>query len=518
METVRRAQGCWTCKRRKIGCDRGYPACNNCLRTGRECHGYGIRLAWPDQPDGRRRSNNLKSETLYHHEIDSEYYGKQFLNVTYSDLAVARKGISPIGLTIIRGQPRPGRTIPLFANLHERESHLISYCKGKKPDLLQIPHVSNKLLTFSASDRSRLSQMISTIDINNGFRDDLLPMALASLGSASDGLRNAMLAVSAFHLWGPEQALSYKADALRSLSSSLSSESIGITETQLATSMMLCVYNVFDETEGNWNLHLQGAQTILRKLANIHGGRLRYGFLYTWFLYHEILGGFSQPLQYGNRGPASLQLLHDSSFDKSLIIGSLGCSVEIMEIISYVNGLRAIELRGESAHFSAEERARRADEWRAIESRITIPSQHLSPTDATRLPAHERTRILTTAELYRIATYLYLQRTGECTQSHELRTMYLEQAFQALGILDVCTSPWPLFVIACETENDQQRILILQALDRMDDERRIGNVYVLRDIIESYWKQQDLQADSGRVSNAKWWNVVDLNITAPWCI
>ncbi|KAI1380979.1 fungal-specific transcription factor domain-containing protein [Hypoxylon crocopeplum] len=495
METVRRAQGCWTCKRRKIGCDRGYPACNNCLRTGRECLGYGIRLAWPDQPDGRRRLTRLPDHTIHHHEIDSAYYGKQFLNMTYSDLAVARKGISPIALTLIRAQPpRPGRIIPLFANFQERESHLITYY------------------------RSKLSQMISTINVNNGFRDDLLPMALSTYGNASDGLRNAMLAVAAFHLWGTEQALSYKTDALRSLSSSLSSESVSITETQLATSMMLCVYNVFDETEGNWNLHLQGAQTILRKLAAIHGGRLKYSFLYTWFLYHEILGGFSQPLQHGFRGPASLQLLHDTDFDKSLIIGSLGCSVEVMEIISYVNGLRAAELRGDSADFTPSERAQRADEWHRIESRITNLTQHLNPEDASHLPPHERTTILTTAEIYRIAAFLYLQRTGENSQNQELRSMYLEQAFQALNSLEVCTSPWPLFVIACETENDQQRIMILQTLDRMDDERRIGNVYVLRGIIESYWKQQDLQADSGRASNIKWWNVVNLNITAPWCI
>jgi hypothetical protein len=86
--------------------------------------------------------------------------------------------------------------------------------------------------------------MISTVDIHNGFRDDILPMALATYSSASHGLRNAMLALAAFHLWGSEQALPYKAKALRSLSSSLSSESVDITETQLATSMMLCVYNV----------------------------------------------------------------------------------------------------------------------------------------------------------------------------------------------------------------------------------------------------------------------------------
>ncbi|KAL7622818.1 hypothetical protein AAE478_006497 [Parahypoxylon ruwenzoriense] len=329
--------------------------------------------------------------------------------------------------------------------------------------------------------------MISTIDVNNGFRDDLLPMALSTLGSASDGLRNAILALSAFHLWGTEHALSYKADALRSLSSSLSSESVGITETQLATSMMLCVYNVFDETEGNWSLHLFGAQNILHKLAAIHGGPLKYRFLYTWFLYHEILG-------------------------------SLGCSVEVMEIISYVNGLRAMELRGEPVGFTPEERVRRADEWHAIKSRITSLEQRLDPMDASRLPQKERTRIRTTAELYRIAALLYLLRTGECAQNQDFRSMYLEEAFKALNRLPVCTSPWPLFVIACETETDQQRIMILQTLDRMDDTRHIGNVFVLRDIIESFWKQQDLQADSGRMSNIKWWNVVNLNIPAPWCI
>ncbi|KAI0179333.1 fungal-specific transcription factor domain-containing protein [Hypoxylon sp. FL1284] len=493
METVRRAQGCWTCKKRKIGCDRGYPACNNCLRTGRECLGYGIRLAWPDQPDGRRRLNRLPDHTIHHHEVDSAYYGKQFLNVTYSDLAPAGKALSPVSLAIIRGQPRLSRSIPLFASFQERESHLLSYYQ------------------------TRLSQMISTINVNNGFRDSLLPMALSTLGSASDGLRNAMLAVSAFHLWGTEEALSYKAEALRSLSSSLSGD-VSITETQLATSMMLCVYNVFDESEGNWSLHLYGAQNILRRLASVRGGRLTYTFLYTWFLYHEVLGGFSQPLQHGLKGPTSLQLLHDANFDKSLIIGSLGCSIEVMEIISYVNGLRAIELRGESADFSLEERQRRADEWHVVEDRISHLTQRLDPSDASSLPVHERARILTTAELYRIATFLYLQRTGECTQNQDVRTVYLDQAFQALNSLEVCTSPWPLFVIACETENDQQRILILQTLDRMDNKRNIGNVFVLRDIIESFWKQQDLQADSGRISHLKWWNVVNLNTTAPWCI
>lgn len=59
-----------------------------------------------------------------------------------------------------------------------------------------------------------------------------------------------MLSVAAFHRWGSEGALPFKAKAIVSLNSSLSADSIGITETQLATSMMLCVYNVRGMLEG----------------------------------------------------------------------------------------------------------------------------------------------------------------------------------------------------------------------------------------------------------------------------
>lgn len=58
---------------------------------------------------------------------------------------------------------------------------------------------------------------------------------------------------------------------------------------------------------------------MLHQLASIHGGHLAYRFLYTWFLYHEVLGGFSQPLRHWPHGPASLRLLHDTRFDTSMV-------------------------------------------------------------------------------------------------------------------------------------------------------------------------------------------------------
>lgn len=89
--------------------------------------------------------------------------------------------------------------------------------------------------------------MVSTVDSKNGFRLELLPMALSAASAATSGLLNAILALSAFHRYGAEAALPYKANALRSLSASLAQEAPSnpaTVDAQLATSMMLCVYNV----------------------------------------------------------------------------------------------------------------------------------------------------------------------------------------------------------------------------------------------------------------------------------
>ena len=100
--------------------------------------------------------------------------------------------------------------------------------------------------------------MISTIHTPNGFRSELLPMALSNRDQSASALCNAMLAVSACHHRGSEAALQYKSNAVRSLFDSLylggqypregptTIEARGedIIDTQIAASMMLCVYSV----------------------------------------------------------------------------------------------------------------------------------------------------------------------------------------------------------------------------------------------------------------------------------
>jgi hypothetical protein len=90
---------------------------------------------------------------------------------------------------------------------------------------------------------SVLARMITTIDDNtNGFRLDLIRMALASSDASSRSLLQATLALSSFHLGRPEEALKHKVRAIKCLNESLQGD--GQRMTQIAACMMLCVYSV----------------------------------------------------------------------------------------------------------------------------------------------------------------------------------------------------------------------------------------------------------------------------------
>jgi hypothetical protein len=96
--------------------------------------------------------------------------------------------------------------------------------------------------------------MITTIDDDtNGYRLELIPMALSSHGSSSDSLLQATLALASFHLGRPKQALKHKVQAIVSLSASFREISSN-QAAQFAACMMLCVYSVRGYAVSNMKL------------------------------------------------------------------------------------------------------------------------------------------------------------------------------------------------------------------------------------------------------------------------
>lgn len=111
---------------------------------------------------------------------------------------------------------------------------------------------------------------------------------------------------------------------------------------------------------------------------------------------------------------------------------------------------------------------------------------------------------------------MYLQRVVPDTGDEVRRATYLRQAFAALGEVPVATGPWPVFVVACEARTDEERICIIETLDQMDKVRNVGNVRVMRAILETIWKQRDLQENSDTIETKQWWLCAESSVAVPW--
>lgn len=188
-----------------------------------------------------------------------------------------------------------------------------------------------------------------------------------------------------------------------------------------------------------------------------------------------------------------------------------------MEIIHHINQLRSIASLKFSVEYPRASYPTVMWTCQGLQDRLCRLKQRL-PASYREQTIKEQTKVQLTAELYRLAAVLYLRATCFSAEKYGETAAWLDLAFETLEGLEICTSPWPLFVVACESQNDLQRIKILRALNRMDQDRKIGNVRVLRNLIENFWKQQDLQADTDRLKPLRWWELMNFDTAAPWFI
>jgi hypothetical protein len=192
-------------------------------------------------------------------------------------------------------------------------------------------------------------------------------------------------------------------------------------------------------------------------------------------------------------------------------LGALGCSLQLLQMIHKINQERFTDVNnanpGESrsAHLS-------------MATKIRSLQQHLCDQD--REDENDaQSQASLTAELYRIATLLYLYAVCTDLADNMERHYRLNQALDIFQQMAVCTSPWPLFIVAGEVTTDAQRIIILDVLGRMDKIRNIGNVLVVRRLIEAYWKQLDLVGYGAKSQGRpRIWQFLSIGSATPWFI
>ncbi|KAF2261694.1 hypothetical protein CC78DRAFT_469656 [Lojkania enalia] len=485
---------CWTCKERKVGCDRTLPECANCKRANRHCQGYALKLAWPDKIDGRRKQKKYQADPGRSTKDYVTQDGKLvFLNTTLDDLS--------------------GRKIDVqdFTKLEKVFSSLVI-----SPAISAMTGVTdNDGLLLSYYDNV-LARMITTIDDDtNGFRRSLIPMALSSSDPASRSLLQATLALSSFHLGRNEDALRHKVKALKSLSSSFQNGNSSKLS-QFAACMMLCVYSVFDASDTTWYLHLQGAKTITAELSN-ELANPSFDFFSNWFAYHDTFSNYSHsenPLG----GKLNITLPENNLKTRKvcqIIVGSLGCSPELLGFISAINQLRTFS--PENPYTLSQPPPQIATLTTTIRDRLINLSQEIHVSVGETVGTIDHSRITLTAEFYRIAALLYLYQTYPplAIPSPSLIQDLVNAGFAIVDQMQVCTSPWPLFIVACSVTTDVDRVRVLGILDKMSEMRRIGNYEIIKGLIVAVWKQQDLGADEKNPGTVDWRGLMDPGSSVP---
>ncbi|KIW46174.1 uncharacterized protein PV06_01861 [Exophiala oligosperma] len=481
-------KSCWTCKHRKIGCDKTLPECNNCLRTNRKCGGFGIKLVWPEKYDGRRKPS-IPAASGHLIQRGQEVFPSlavDFLNTTFQDIALSNQYLVAESSTHMPLLSLNTRTLPAVSNPNFTldDGRLISYFEGK------------------------LARIITTVDdARNGFRNELLPMALSQQTKAAQSLLESILALCAFHVSGPSHALRHKARALRLLNESLQTEMEGDSSAKLAACMILCVYGVFDTTDGMWMIHLRGARSLMGSVLSSDGtDKTRHEvspFLRSWVLYHDVLGQFSQLKR--DKQNDNLVNLPLSSEEKTIIVGSLGCSEELMELVACTNQLRGQARHDQNIVDQIQDRLENLSQTIVVQAEKDAPSAQI-----------DEVRIQRTAEFYHVAALIYFRRQILRVSSlSRLIQALVESALRLIAAMEICTSPWPLFVVACEVRSDEQRLQILRTYKEMEVARRIDNIMVTRTIVEALWKQQDLALDENSRASIDWRDMVSMDEMTP---
>ncbi|KAL5387927.1 hypothetical protein DPSP01_003326 [Paraphaeosphaeria sporulosa] len=530
---------CWTCKERKVGCDRALPHCANCTRAKRECKGYGLKLAWPDKYDGRRKQKKYQADPDNSATNYVTKFGEfSFLNTGNGDVEgqkytvrdLAARGCPAIDFGVSRSVSRsvsPGLHVWKL-DLCEREGSLLSYFRGCSFNypLASERYQSGSTLTESLIDDSVVARMITTIDDStNGFRLQIMPMALTSTDASATSLLQATLALASFHLGSREEALTHKVKAIKALAESIHCASPldeRSRQTQFASCLMLCVYSVFDTSDTSWYTHLQGARNVINSCrsaiaAHQHGCN---PFLEEWYEYHNTFSAFTYPYQFETPTPSIRDILIPESLaNDRRIVGLLGCSTELLRLISCINQLRTLLLGmcpSESDMMALAVHIR----LRLLNLRQEI---FVYPDETSGRISH--TRIHRTAEFYRVAAMLYLYDTypaaapSSSTSSSSDSPLpfpsvpeLVSQAFMLLDQMEVCSSPWPLFVVACNVTEDRDRIEIMRIFEEASQIRKVGNYDVIMGLVKTVWSRVDLRTDDGRDGNTKisdWRELID---------
>jgi len=223
--------------------------------------------------------------------------------------------------------------------------------------------------------------------------------------------------------------------------------------------------------------------------------RQEYSVFLDWYYYHEALAEFTVrhwALPYKGCGfapiPRSASVIDRSS---SKVDESIGCSTDVLELIVYACRRAMIanfpEIKEENGGM---ERAV------LLEKKITKAVGDYGPIHIQSATPEDRNSMV--SDLHRIACLIYVNRAVHRVSGTEFHHKRLvREGIMLLTAMATCQNAWPLFIVACEAVDDNQRLAIIDVFEQslQDRRRRTSHIHFIQHMVEAVWKQHDLNED-----------------------
>ncbi|KAI0812179.1 fungal-specific transcription factor domain-containing protein [Xylaria sp. FL0064] len=477
-------QGCWTCKARKVQCDRGVPTCRRCSTAQRDCEGYELRLSWPKDNDRRRAIRAALPATTTRTQTQCRN-SNLMINTTSRDIELYQY----LSLPITSKPQNPALPSPkLWAKPRSNLTHmeLLYYFR-------EAAHYS--LVTFNPA--------------TSHVRDVIMQMIFTHDTVSRRALVYALLAFSSLHRGGlHRETMSLKVTALAALSTSAKEAAQGSVEAaqHVAACMLLCAFEILlpSENSGEWLLYIRGATEVVQRAqledqSNLTGSE----DLLDWVYFHKLMSRFtlyhwrhnylavagadltSNPAQPINQYSPLPEEPTASLFQNRphVILNVLS---EICEVLLDPSDPRSQDI--------AYKDRLRALEWK-VDNFPSLPAIDSGLDDSSDDAEF-------TAQLYRISTRVYLARASQDPREPLANLDSLvEPAFAGPVQSCYCHHFFPLLIIAGEARTDEQRAAILNLIDRTERNGYGRSMKAFRTQVQSFWIQQDLHADGEIILN-----------------
>ncbi|PGH26823.1 hypothetical protein AJ80_01402 [Polytolypa hystricis UAMH7299] len=403
---------CYTCRRRRVTCDKLLPACRKCHRAGKPCLGYKKPLTWVrgvasrgkmmgltfDDVSGEQKHSSTLDQPKLQQQLGgysngdagvspprerSRSFGQRFKNARaissingyqshteHVDWNRRSQDMHNQDLHVVQTSPRllPALTDPVFQDMDELSRHYLTYYDRQFCWLMVLFETRNR------NPYRRLLQMVGT--------SPALCAAIAAIGSchnlqtlhysrkscfdkgtASRLPRSSLQDGDEQFIKSPDpmvrtvyqHVLMFKQRALYLLERSLSDPEQRGEETTIASALLLIILDLVESGRDGWKVHVEGAKRLIQsRLSNCDDGDSLSMFLTGNCMIFDIMGSTLAPSGTWTV-PISTQLETTppqlSASESDLF---LGCPAYLLHLILFISSLR-------HANASSQTRAAQAD-------------------------------------------------------------------------------------------------------------------------------------------------------------